>query len=779
MAVGLAEYQKKMGTDHRLPCPHLFSTKHFTKEQYAMITNGIYLAKLVSDYIAQDFSPIPICYKSKRPVNKGWTNLKIATNDIGKYFNGQPTNIGVLTGQPSKGLVDVDIDHTTALRFAPWFLPETKCVFGRASKPKGHWVYRVPDSQTQETFQSTGMIVEVRGNKRCTVFPGSIHESDEPVEFEDPNNYEPGSATWNELRRAASKIAIATALSRAWMSGPRHDLALYTAAKLARLGWNVAEVRHLIAAVATEAKDEELDDRLLAVDTTFEKYNRRQSISGEKDFTELLGETMAKNIDDWASPSKTLKRAKSKSIVPDLASDTGAADAFAAKFKGDLIFCDDNGWLLRENQVFEPISPAIVQGLTKNFLQDEVGKVTAGPVAYSPLKSCLTRARINAVIELSRAQRHVQSNTLDENRDLAGCSDGYVLDLNTGSMISDGLNSVVTKKLGTNFTEGSTCPEWTKFLQRIFDEDSELITFIQRAVGYSLTGSVSEQCLFILIGTGANGKSTFLRVLQHLLGDYAGTIPMQGLMEQRYGSQTNDLAHLFGKRLVVASEGERGQRLAESQIKMMTGGDRIACRPLYKNLFEYVPEFKLWLATNDLPTISGMEDAIWRRIRVIEFPITIHPDQQDKTLADRLIKELPGILQWALKGLSEWRKTGLAPPDCVLQATRSYREDNDTVGQWIESACVCEPKLRTSMRDLFDSYKSWCDDSSLESLHNASFGKELTRLGFKIHKSNKCNYRNGIGLKQPPDITTDVASSFSTSWPAHMMPSRRSGQSLN
>jgi len=282
-----------------------------------------------------------------------------------------------------------------------------------------------------------------------------------------------------------------------------------------------------------------------------------------------------------------------------------------------------------------------------------------------------------------------------------------------------------------------------------------------------------------LVGNGANGKSTFLRVLQRLFGDYAATIPMQSLMEQRFGTQTNDLAYLVGKRLVVASEGERGQRLAESKIKMMTGGERISCRALYKNLFEFEPHFKLWLATNNLPTISGMDDSIWRRIRVIEFPVQIPPDQQDKTLADRLIKELPGILQWAMEGLKEWRKTGLAPPDSVLQSTRSYRQDSDTVGQWIDSACVCEPRLRTSARDLYDSYKSWCEDSSLESLHNASFGKELTRLGFKIHKSNKCNYRNGIGLKQPPDITTDVESRFATSWPAHMMPSKRSGQSLN
>ena len=418
-----------------------------------------------------------------------------------------------------------------------------------------------------------------------------------------------------------------------------------------------------------------------------------------------MGAEVAANIHRWACSPKSLKIAhegqphEGQPATADLSTDSGAADAFATEFKNDLIYCD-KGWFLRRNQVFEPVGPEGVQGLAKEFLQNQVGKVTAGPVAYSPLKSCLTRTRINAVTELSRAQIYVQSNTLDDNRDLAGCFDGYVLDLNTGSMISDGVNSVVTKKLGTNFISGSTCPEWIKFLQQIFDEDLELITFIQRAVGYSLTGSISEQCLFILIGTGANGKSTFLRVLQHLLGDYAGTIPMQGLMVQRYGSQTNDLAHLCGKRFVVASEGERAQSLAESKIKMMTGGDRIACRPLYKDFFEYVPEFKLWLATNDLPTISGMDEAIWRRIRVIEFPITIPPEHQDKRLADRLISELPGILQWAMQGLIEWRKKGLVPPASVLQSTKKYREDNNSVGQWIESACFLDPQVRTSMKDL-------------------------------------------------------------------------------
>ena len=272
-----------------------------------MITNDIYLTKLVSDYIEHGFAPIPIHHKSKQPVNKGWTSLKIETNDIGKYFDGQPTNIGILTGGPSQGLVDIDIDDTAALTFAPWFLPETNCIFGRASKPKSHWVYRVPKPKAHEEFKAEGMILEIRGNNRCTVFPGSVHETGEPIEFENPDNYDPFPSTWRDLKRAGSKIAIATELSKAWVPGIRHELALCLAAKLARLGWSIAEVRHLIEAIATEANDEELTDRLISVDTTFAAYAQKRQISGEERFSQLVGAEIAANIHRWACSPESLK----------------------------------------------------------------------------------------------------------------------------------------------------------------------------------------------------------------------------------------------------------------------------------------------------------------------------------------------------------------------------------------------------------------------------------------------------------------------------------------
>jgi putative DNA primase/helicase len=714
---------------------------------------------IICSYIDHVFAPIPIKFKSKQPTLKGWTKLQISENEIEEYFDEGSINIGILTGKASGGLVDVDIDHPDALRFAAYFLPETNCVFGRASKPRSHWLYRVPHPGNRMPFQAERMIVEVRGNGCCTVFPGSVHESGERVEFDNPDDFVPLRSTWAELTRAAKKIAIATVLYRHWSQDNhcRHDLALSVTAMLARRGWSRDDVAGLVKAIATQVNDDEPDDRLRCVETTFAAYAQGHPISGDEKLVELLGKDTAKNIQEWTStkPSKKKSLTAARALQPgqtsvDIVTDAGAADAFATAFKSRFVYSNGQ-WFYKKVQVLEPVTAEVVQGLAKNFFQDQVAKMAAGPVTFSTMKSSLSRARINAAVELSRSAFHVDPAIIDANINLIGCANGSVLDLNTGSRFNNS-QALVTKKIGANVSPDATCPLWTRFINQIFESDVEVMEFVRRAVGYSLSGSVSEQCLFILIGTGSNGKSTFLRTLQHVFGDYAATVPMNTLMEQKFGSQqTNDLAYLVGKRFVAASEGERGQKLAESKIKMVTGGDRIVCRSMYKDFFEFDPQFKLWLATNDLPAISGMDDAIWRRIFVIHFPVKFAPEQQDKTLTDRLMQEASGIFNWGHQGYREWRQHGLNPPPQVIQSTGTYRNENDSVGQWIDSACVLEPSAHTTVKELYESYRRWCDNSGLDVLSNACFGKELTRRGFESIKGRSGNGRRGIALKRTMD----------------------------
>ena len=227
---------------------------------------------------------------------------------------------------------------------------------------------------------------------------------------------------------------------------------------------------------ATEAKDGELDDRLIVVDTTFERYALGRSITGQEDFVALVGRETADIIHRWAThlaqPSKSTALPADTNIgqpsqvaAPDLYTDAGAADAFAAELKGDLIYCGDNKWFLREGRVLKPVCPEIVQGRAKAFLQEQVGKITQGPLAFSPLKSWLTQRRINAAVNLSRAQVHVEPKLLDADRNLVGCLDGNVLDLRTGSF-SANEQVYVTRTLATNLVGHQKLCRWRYYRDR-------------------------------------------------------------------------------------------------------------------------------------------------------------------------------------------------------------------------------------------------------------------------------------------------------------------------
>lgn len=239
-----------------------------------------------------------------------------------------------------------------------------------------------------------------------------------------------------------------------------------------------------------------------------------------------------------------------------------------------------------------------------------------------------------------------------------------------------------------------------------------------------------------------------MNTLQNVFGDYAATTPAHTLVSDGRGNkQTDDLAKLVGTRFVAATETEKGQRLAESKIKRITGGDRIVCRDLYESLFEYMPQFKLWLATNDPPEFSGGDESIARRIRVIEFPVTFDEAMQDQQLATKLLDEASGILNWALEGYAEWKRQGLNPPDPIKTATRSYRSDNDSVGQFIEACCREDSKARATAKELYDAYRVWCLNSELEPVPNVTFGKELGRRGFRSVKGRSGNAWEGLKLQ--------------------------------
>ena len=268
-------------------------------------------------------------------------------------------------------------------------------------------------------------------------------------------------------------------------------------------------------------------------------------------------------------------------------------------------------------------------------------------------------------------------------------------------------------------------------------------------MGYALSGDVSEQCLFILWGTGANGKSTFLNVLHNLFGDYARSTMIETFMKKN-SEQSNDLARLKGARLVTTSEIEQGKPMSESLIKTVTGEDELTARFLYGEYFSFKPTFKIFMASNHKPKIRGADNGIWRRIKMIPFTVTIPPEQRDKKLTEKLITENIGILNWLITGYAMWRKEGLSDePDAVRDANNEYRMDMDVVGTFVNDCFEIDAGMKRKLHTkiLYETYLKWCSKNDERAMSQKWLGLRMQENGFKRIVGNSQRLWLGLVLK--------------------------------
>ena len=343
---------------------------------------------------------------------------------------------------------------------------------------------------------------------------------------------------------------------------------------------------------------------------------------------------------------------------------------------------------------------------------------------------------------------------LDRDRTIIGMKNG-VLDLKTGELKPHDSKYFLTKQIPFAYHADAPRPErWLKFLDEILLSDKELIRYIQKAVGYSLTGSNAEQCAFFLHGTGNNGKSIFLEVLRYIFGDYASNIQANTIMiQQKSGnSASSDIARLQGARLVTCSETAEGVRLNEPLIKQMTGDDMITVRKLYCEEFEFRPEFKLWMATNHKPTIRGTDKGIWRRIHLIPFQFDIPANQVDRNLKYKLAKEAESILKWIVDGCLLWQREGLQTPKKVLDAVSEYQKEMDVVSKFLDACCdVGTGEVKASA--LYAVYAQWCSEYGEYKMSNTKFGIEMTKKFQKVKKNGGVYYYQGISLDEEHAMT--------------------------
>lgn len=324
---------------------------------------------------------------------------------------------------------------------------------------------------------------------------------------------------------------------------------------------------------------------------------------------------------------------------------------------------------------------------------------------------------------------------LDRKKILLNCKNGIV-NLKTGEFLPHCKEEYITKITRCAYNpDASAAPQWDKFLDDIFGGDRDLIRYIQKAVGYSLSGSTSEQCAFFLYGTGRNGKSTFLEIIRSIMGDYATNIQPQTIMvKPSSGSSPNsDIARLKGARLVTSVEPNEGMRIDEGLLKQLTGDDVVTARKLFGDEFEFKPEFKLWMATNHKPIIRGTDTGIWRRIHLIPFTVQIPEDKVDRHLKYKLAKELEEIFRWAVEGCKLWQSEGLRMPKAILDAVKEYRHEMDVISAFIDSCCTIG-KGEVKASQLYAVYAKWADENNEYKMSNTKFGVEMQRRYERVKK---------------------------------------------
>jgi putative DNA primase/helicase len=375
-------------------------------------------------------------------------------------------------------------------------------------------------------------------------------------------------------------------------------------------------------------------------------------------------------------------------------SDLGCAKRLVQRHGQDLRYCWPwENWLVWDGRQWAMDKSGEIHRRTKDVVKillleaAATDKTARGELAKYALK-VEADGKQKSIISSARSEHgNIFPDDLDRDPWLFNVANG-TLNLKTGELQPHEREHLITKLPPVEYDREAECLTWWKFLERIFAGNLEVMTFIQKAVGYALTGSTKEQCLFFLHGLGANGKSTFLEVIHTLMGDYASRTGSETFLMKKSGGIPNDVAALRGARLVGAVEVESGRRLAEVLVKEMTGGDRITARFLHSEFFTFKPEFKIFLAANHKPVIRGTDHAIWRRIHLIPFNVQIPKKEQDRELPEKLKAELPGILNWALEGCLMWQEHGLEPPQEVQTATEEYREEMDPLGDFLAECCT-------------------------------------------------------------------------------------------
>ncbi len=503
-----------------------------------------------------------------------------------------------------------------------------------------------------------------------------------------------------------------------------------------------------------------------------------------------------------------------RALAQELRNDIGNARRLIARHGADLVYVDEHGWFVWNGKVWAHSGlragpgPEVLKKAhaTAEAISKEAEALAASAPPDPPKEDrtpsaqqqrlhreqilgsahALRRfgvtsgnvAKLDGMLKAAAPYLRRQPSELDSHPLLLNMSNG-TLDLSEEILVlrSHRREDLLTQCSPVDYDREASAPTWHAFLNRILP-DLSLQRFIQVYLGYCLTSLVVEQKLVLLYGTGANGKSVLLNAVAHVLGSYALSTPIETFLarDRRGGDPTPDLARLPGARLVMASEPESGARLAETVVKVATGGDKIVARRLFEGQFEFTPRFKLVITANARPTIRGQDEGIWRRVLLLTFDTFIPEAERDRNLPEKLKSEAAGILDWMIDGWLLYREEGLIIPDAIRQATDTYRAESDSVREFISARTEKSTGHRVAAATLHSAFVKWAVANGLEPITRSMFGRRATNLGLKREKVGIFYYRDiellpdeGADSSGPPDDSSTPNSS-------HAPHSRRQAQ---
>lgn len=669
--------------------------------------NKLLIAAL--DYAARGWHVIPVKPKEKLPLIKDWPGqATIDPEKIKGWFKQWPTaNIGLLLGQKS-GLVVLDVDGPKGSdQVLGLHLPET--ITATSGKDHGcHYFFKAPEHPVKRKVRLFDEVDLLAENSFIIVSP-SVHPSGRQYSFVNLDGKDPAplpQAILDLVKSEPVPKSPAAEPGEIIPRGQRDKTLTSWAGKMRHIGLTFEEIL-----VALIEKNRSCDSPLTRADL----------------------ERIARSVTRY-EPGSDIDESR--------LTDLGLCQRFVREHGSKLKFCSTLGaWLIwdgcrwaadERDEVFQ-MAKRTVRSLYQEAAncpsQDFREKIGKFAVASEGA------AKIAAFLALAKRELTIPITDLDADTALLNCRSA-VFNFRTGEILAPEPTMLLTMATAAIYDSAAECPLWEKTLQEVFQNDGALIRYFQKAAGAALLGENKERVLIECQGEGGNGKSVILNSIKKSLGDYATSTPAQTLMTKKPGSIPNDLAALRGKRFVLASESDRGARISEGTLKLLAGGsDEVNARFLNREWFSFKPSFLVFLMTNHRPLVSGDDEAIWDRIRLVPFERRFAPEERNLNLETELSLELPGILRWLIDGAKLAAAEGLGKNEKVASATASYREDQNPVARFVVDVCETGPCLSWQAKPLFQLYVTWsAENREPITFSQSRFARALERLGFKKEK---------------------------------------------